>query len=639
MDPVLDEKRTDAPVHPGAGSDDGASIRKEASNASIKPSVGGGADATPREAPPPGVSKIEAFARVFGKHKWAMWILCGAVLGVILASTLDGSTIYSYEAIASSSFGEHGSLLSTIATVTSILNAVSTPFIAKICDTTSRQTAYVVVLCFYVVGYTVTAASQSAEGFAAGRVLSTIGSAGISFVTGIIIADLSPLQWRGFINGLASVPWIWFSFVGPNISGPIIDKGLWRWGYGMFCIITPVLVLPAALVLFAADRRARAAGELNISESPFSRRYKEEHSGAQTQEPYTSLARRILSEIDAIGLFLLGASFILILAPFSIASMQPRGWNEPFIIAMIVVGGVLLLIFWVWELKYASVPIMTKRIFFNRTFLLAMGIDFAYYFGGYLQLVYYSSYVYVVKDWTTTEWGYFNNELTVALCGGGLLVGAVMRLLKRYKSVQLFGLMLRCIGSGITYYARGDNATTAALVMATLLSGLGGSCSVIGTQVATQASVPHNDLAQIIALLSLFTTIGGSIGSAVAGAVWTNTMPGNLAKEGVPADLIASIYGGLTTVHSTYSINDPIRQAVIRAAGRTLEPLFIGSLCTTFLGVACGLFMPNYKLGQAHNIATGTDIAGRKVEVDPETEEDKSRPPTTTWGKIKRDFF
>lgn len=118
--------------------------------------------------------------------------------------------------------------------------------------------------------------------------------------------------------------------------------------------------------------------------------------------------------------------------------MQPRGWNErkldfrphhyhhsdtyalsAFIIAMIVVGGVLLLIFWVWELKYASVPIMTKRIFFNRTFLLAMGIDFAYFFGGYLQLVYYSSYVYVVKDWTTTEWGYFNNELTVALCGGG----------------------------------------------------------------------------------------------------------------------------------------------------------------------------------------------------------------------------
>ena len=86
---------------------------------------------------------------------------------------------------------------------------------------------------------------------------------------------------------------------------------------------------------------------------------------------------------------------------------------------MMTLGALLVIGFWVWELRFASVPLMTKRIFYNRTFQFAMGIDFCYFIGGYMQLVYYSSYVYIVKDWTATEWGYFNNELTVALCGGG----------------------------------------------------------------------------------------------------------------------------------------------------------------------------------------------------------------------------
>ncbi|EJD53021.1 hypothetical protein AURDEDRAFT_54761 [Auricularia subglabra TFB-10046 SS5] len=578
---------------------------------------------------PPGVTRIEAFSRAFGHSSWAMYVLYGAVAGIMVATCLDGSTVYTYEAIAASSYGEHGELLAAIATVTSIINAVSKPFIAKICDMSSRQTSIFVMLCFYVLGYIVVAASHTADGFAAGRVISVLGNSGLQFTTGIIISDLSPLQWRGFVEGLSAVPWIPFSFVGPNISGPLIERGLWRWGYGMFCVITPALILPAAAILYAADRRAQAAGEMTIGESPFSRRYKEEHGGARSPESILSVVQRLLVEIDALGLFLLGAAFILLLTPFSLASQQPRGWNEPFIIAMMTLGAILVLVFWLWELRFASQPLMTKRIFFNRTFQLAMGIDFCYFIGGYMQLVYYSSYVYLVKDWTATEWGYFNNELTSLL---GLLVGAIMRVIHRYKIIQLVGLMLRCIGVGIIYYARGENASTA-------LAGLGGSCSVIGTQVATQASVPHHDLASVIALLGLFTTIGGSIGSAIAGAVWTNTMPGNLLKEGIPADQIPAIYGGLLGIHDQFPLGDPLRQAVIRAAGKTLEPLFVASLVITFIAVFFGSMMPNFHLGKSHNAVDGTDVAGRKV-AEPERAALPPKPENeTAWQWVKREFF
>lgn len=46
---------------------------------------------------------------------------------------------------------------------------------------------------------------------------------------------------------------------------------------------------------------------------------------------------------------------------------------------------------------------------------------------------------------------------------------------------------------------------------------MGGACSVVGSKVASQASVPHQDMATVMALLALWTSVGSAIGSA-AGA-------------------------------------------------------------------------------------------------------------------------
>lgn len=62
------------------------------------------------------------------------------------------------------------------------------------------------------------------------------------------------------------------------------------------------------------------------------------------------------------------------------------------------------------------------------------------------------------------------------------------------------------------------------------ISCMGGSFSVVGSQVATQASVPHQDMAIAMAILSLWTSIGGSIGSAISAAVWNDLVPKHLEK-------------------------------------------------------------------------------------------------------------
>lgn len=46
---------------------------------------------------------------------------------------------------------------------------------------------------------------------------------------GLIIADITSIQWRGFVNGVASLPFIINAFVASDISSAI-SYGNWRWG-------------------------------------------------------------------------------------------------------------------------------------------------------------------------------------------------------------------------------------------------------------------------------------------------------------------------------------------------------------------------------------------------------------------------
>lgn len=64
------------------------------------------------------------------------------------------------------------------------------------------------------------------------------------------------------------------------------------------------------------------------------------------------------------------------------------------------------------------------------------------------------------------------------------------------------------------------------------------------------------DLASVTALLPLWSSLGGSIGTAISAAIWTNKMPKALTNH--LSDLLSqtdidSIYGSITDIRSTYA--------------------------------------------------------------------------------------
>lgn len=340
-----------------------------------------------------GVTRMEAIYREAKTNRTSLWLVAISVLVCAWAYSLDSSTTSYYSLDASSYFKQHSSILSALSIATSIISAVSKPFIAKISDITSRPYTYLLVLAFYVVGYIIVASCKTISAYIIGEVFVAIGSSGLDLTNDIIVADLTPLEWRGFASSMLSTPFIINTWFAGKIVQAIDDRNQWRWGYGMFAIIMPVALGPAIAILVWLDRKAKKHGIVNIASSNAIRRdarelaEQEGHEAphgtviapaAEKSRTWMEALKNSLVEIDAFGLILLGFGWSLLLLPFSLKTYADGGWKNPSMIAMMVVGGLLLIAYVVYEIFWAKVPSAPRRLVFNKTFVMAVIIDSTY---------------------------------------------------------------------------------------------------------------------------------------------------------------------------------------------------------------------------------------------------------------------
>lgn len=570
-----------------------------------------------------GVTKVEAFNKVLYQSgptgKILLWLLGVSIGLTMFVYALDqGITSTIFTTMASSTFGQHSSL-AAVSTASQIVRAIAKPFIGKLADITSRPTTYVVILVFYVVGFIVAASSSTFAAYTVGICFTSVGKSGLDLLSDIIVGDLTPLEWRGFFGALLSIPFVITVPVNGFIAEGFVDN--WRWGLGMFAIMVPVLLTPAIFTLYAMQRRGEKMGMVTMAGS------KQERTGAAADGTpqkgavhWTKLLYRGLIDIDILGLIILGVSFALLLLPLTLAEDAENGWESANIIAMLVVGFVLLIAFVLYEMYLAPVPLMSQRVLNNRAFIAGVIVFTFNQTASSVRNTYFSSYIYVIKEWTTYQWTIFLGITTMGLSLLGPIVGLIQRHTHRYKSMMMFGAAARMIAYGILVNGASGSMTqdTGRLVAAQLIFCLG-SFNVVGARVGTQAAVPHEDMATVIALLALWSTLGSSVGSAISSAIWTNEMLSRMYEEMIPAGAdaktIDKLYGSIKKLRSGYAFDDPIRQAAIRAYAAINGHIAIAALVLAAVPLVATLFMPDFYLGKQQNAITNTGLDGERVDI------------------------
>ncbi|WVQ96555.1 hypothetical protein IAU59_003660 [Kwoniella sp. CBS 9459] len=502
-----------------------------------------------------GVTRIEALYLIFGKG-WGIYAFWASI---------DAQ-------FATSAFGQH-TIIGTIGVINAIVAGVAPPFIAKLADIWSRPHTLTLCVVLYAVGYAMCAGAKNIQTVVAG-------------------------QWRAFVDGAVNLPYVVNAFVAGYIVEDInaYSQNGWRWGYGMFCILLPVAMSPALAVLLIGDYRAKKLG-VSLAKKTEIRTQTLTDSASLVEKTTWQKIRFYWTRLNAFGLLLMGFGFACLLTPMTLNTSAKGGYTNPSLIAMLVIGGILFIGWLVWDCFYAEYPFMPRRVL-NRTFLACVGVDFFYFFSSYLVNAYFTSWVYVVVDWSDRNYTFFNNTVTVAMCGFAVFFGLLMRYTHRYKYLQLIGLSIRIIGMGLTYHAT-KSPTDAVLVMSQVCIGFGGAISVIASYIGAQGSVPHQDMAIATAVLNLWSSIGSSISIAISSSIWNKEVPAHLATylgDTYNSTELAGIFGSIYVARAT----EP-RALVKQAYMESVNKLFLAALIVSFGSILCGIFASNFYLDQKHN--------------------------------------
>lgn len=95
----------------------------------------------------------------------------------------------------------------------------------------------------------------------------SIGFGGMTYCVDVITADASKLKNRGLAYAFTSSPYMITAFAGAKASEDFYYKISWRWGFGCFAIIFPIVAAPLYVLLKVNLKKAEKRGLLAADNS------------------------------------------------------------------------------------------------------------------------------------------------------------------------------------------------------------------------------------------------------------------------------------------------------------------------------------------------------------------------------------
>ncbi|KAF3008614.1 hypothetical protein E8E13_008051 [Curvularia kusanoi] len=520
-----------------------------------------------------GVKRVEAATTV-----WTKWHLVGAyaiIWWIYFVTALLEGVVRALNPYEVSTFRLH-SLTSATGIVSFIVGGLFKIPLANLLDTWGRPQGLLVSLFLWVVVYIMMAACNSVETYAAAQVFSSTSSQAVTYILTVFVADTSSLRNRAWMLSFATSPYIITTWIGGPVAQSTLHGPGWRWGFGIFAIVIPVVVVPLAAPVLFNDRKAKKMGLIE-----------------ETKSNWTAAGiKKFCVDIDLIGILILTAGMALFLLPFSLWSYQGEKWESPMIICMIVFGGLLLIAFPIWEKFFAPVTFIPYELLMDRIVFSAGCMFVCVYFNNAVWNSYFSSMLQVVWNLNVTEASYVMQTFRVAQCGWCFFVlGPLIRYTGRFKwALAYFALPLDMLGVGLMIHFRQPGTSIGYIVMTQIFTAVAAGTIIIAGELAMTAPADHQHVAVLFAILNLFCSIGSAIGQTVSAAIWTATFRRNLVKY-VPTGVnVYAIYASLPRQLS-YKWGSPERMGITRAYGDSQRLMLITSVCMLSLALICTMFI------------------------------------------------
>lgn len=454
-------------------------------------------------------------------------------------------------------------------------------------------------------GLIMMAACNGVELFAAAQIFYWIGHNRTEYVVSIFVADTSRLKNRGLMFVFLDSPFMITSWIaGPLATaylgiemrdGKAVIAGIgWRWAYGTFAIVVPVVSLPLFALFQWNYKKAVKAGVMPAN---------------PTKRTLPQSVRYYLVQFDAVGLLLIVAGLALLLLPFNIYSYQAQGFASPMIICMIVFGLAFLIGFACWEEFGAPVTFIPFHLLRDRTVVGANLLAAVIFFGFYMWNGTFSSFLQVVPGLSITETTYVGNIYSIGSCLWSFAAGILIAKTDRFKAQALyFGVPVTLLGAGLMIHFRQPDVHIGFIVMCQIFIAFAGGTLVITEQIAVMAATTHQYVAVVLAIQDMFSSVGGAVGQTVSTAIWTGTFRDNLLRFLPQSEVgnVDKIYEDLAQQLS-YPVGSPERLGIQAAYGESQKWQLTAAVSSLSLMIPCVLVWRNYQLND-HKQVKGTVV-------------------------------
>lgn len=498
-----------------------------------------------------GVEGIEAVTVA-----WTTYTLVFAYIMIWLTYFVEGmlsGTTGALTPFVTSDFALH-SLTPTVGILSSVIGGVTNLTLAKILDVFGRPQGYLFCIVLATAGLIMMAACNNVEAYAAAQVFQTVGNNGIQYSLSVFVADTSSLRKRGLMQAIVSSPNLITCWLAGPISQGFLKGPGWRWAFGMFTILVPVITLPLFGLLQVNYLKAKKLGLVTVDKS-----------GRTALQSFLYYCR----QFDAIGLLLISAGFALFLLPFNLYTMQARGWTSPLVLSMLIIGFALIVAFVVWEKFFAPITFIPYSLLLDRTVFGACILSATLFVSFFCWNSYFSSFLQVVNGLSVENATNVVQVYTVCSVLCAIAVGWLIHRTGRFKPICLyFAIPLSILGLGLMIYFRTADKGVGYVVMCQIFISVASGVVIICDEIAILAAASHQYVAVCLAILGMFGNVGGAIGLTVASAIWQNTLPQKLT-EYLPAEELPNllqIYADINTQLS-YPLGSPTRIAIQHAYG------------------------------------------------------------------------
>ncbi|TCO57074.1 MDR family MFS transporter [Actinocrispum wychmicini] len=481
-------------------------------------------------------------------------VFIGLMIGILLAM-LDNMIVGT---AMPTIVGDLGGLnhFAWVVTAYTLASAVSTPIWGKLSDLYGRKGMFMAAIVVFLIGSALAGTSHSMTELIAWRGVQGLGAGGLMVGAMAIMAEMVSPRERGKVQGLFAAVMPVAMVGGPLLGGFITDNLDWRWAFYVNLPLGVIALAVVGLTLKLPKRTNKA---------------KIDYWGA--------------------GLLTLGIASLVLLATWGGTQYAWGSWQ----IIGLGVTTVAALAAFAWVEQRVAEPLLPLRLFKIRNFTLASVLAFMSGFAMFGAVGFLPQYQQIVQGASATNSGLLLLPMMLGMLVVSNVVGQITSRTGYYRTFPMMGMAAMGVGAVLLSTLAIDTSSfTSSVYILIIGAGLG---FLMGTtNLIAQNSVDMRDLGVATSTATFARSIGGSLGVAVLGSIFTSRIQDSLTSALGPAGSQLTSTGGQLSPKMISSLPTTAHNAYLNGIVDGIQGVFLWGAIFIALGFVVSWFVKSEPL-------------------------------------------